>query len=157
MSRGLLSIAVSRKQSQPATVSLAVDYALLTTRRVPTLQLASALAVHVLLAAAPAGVEAITVGRLALVINNGLAPPNPANVIDAANSFPEDVVFVQNVGCNATVQVPPCFMPGDPTSVELVEGGSVGSALEAFESSTVTMRGGRWGPTSWRAAPPLSR
>ena len=69
-----------------------------------------ALALVLVALAAPAG--AITI-----VINNGLAPPNPANVID---SLSDDDVLVQNVGCNSTVQSP-CPMPwGDPTSVDLV-------------------------------------
>jgi hypothetical protein len=76
-----------------------------------------------------------------IVIHNGLAPPNPANVIDSDDSFSNDFVLVQNVGCDATVQ-DPCPMPwGDPTSVELVDGGSVFN-LDAYESSTVTMSGG---------------
>jgi len=88
------------------------------------------------IATIPAGAEII-------VINNGLAPPNPANVIDADNSFP-DTVYVQNVGCDVTVAYP-CEAPGSPTSVELVDGGSVGGGLSAFESSTVTISGGSVG------------
>jgi hypothetical protein len=95
----------------------------------PRLVCALALA---LVAAAPAN---------AVVIHNGLAPPNPANVIDAGNSFPAENVNVQNVGCDVTVQFP-CVAPGAPTAVSLVNGGVVGGALIAFESSTVTMSGG---------------
>jgi hypothetical protein len=73
-------------------------------------------------------------------INNGLAPPALANVIDAANSYPADDVFVQNVGCDESV-VSPCAAPGDPTSVALIAGGSVGS-LQAYQSSVVVMTGG---------------
>lgn len=90
-----------------------------------------------LLAARPASTATV-------VINNGLAPPNPDNVIEAANSFPVDSVYVQNVGCNATLE-DPCAMPGDPTSVELTAGGSVGLDLRAYESSSVTMSGGSVG------------
>jgi sulfatase modifying factor 1 len=76
-----------------------------------------------------------------IVINNGLAPPNPDNVIDAGNSYPGDWVYVQNVGCDATVEYP-CPLPwGDATSVELVEGGEVLS-LFTYETSTVTVSGG---------------
>jgi hypothetical protein len=77
-----------------------------------------------------------------VVINNGLAPPNAENVIDAGNSYPVDDVYVQNVGCDRTV-VDPCPLPwGDPTSVEVTRGGEVGGGLVAYESSTVTMSGG---------------
>ena len=40
---------------------------------------------------------------VAVVINNGLAPPTPANVLNAANSFPTDTVFVTNLGCDAAL------------------------------------------------------
>jgi hypothetical protein len=80
-----------------------------------------------------------------VVINNGLAPPNPDNVIDGGNSFPLKSVLVENVGCDATIEHP-CPMPwGDPTTVEVVEGGSVGLGLWAYESSRIAMRGGSVG------------
>jgi hypothetical protein len=80
-----------------------------------------------------------------VVINNGLAPPNPANVFDAGNSFPEESVLIEDVGCDAVVEFP-CAMPwGDPTSVELVAGGLVGRDLAAFETSSLTMSGGSVG------------
>jgi hypothetical protein len=94
----------------------------------------SLLALALVLLAAPAGAL--------VIINNGLAPPNPANVID---SRIQDEVRVQNVGCDSIV-TNPCPMPwGDPTSVELVSGGSVADDLHAFESSTLTMSGGSVG------------
>jgi hypothetical protein len=73
-----------------------------------------------------------------ILINNGLAPPNPVNVIgtDVAAS-----VLVQNVGCDVVSQGRPCPMPGGPTKVALVNGGVVGS-LVARESSSITMSGG---------------
>ena len=90
-----------------------------------------------LLSAAPAW-------AVAVVINNGLAPPNPGNVIDAADDFRFDRVFVQNVGCDAPLV--DCPMPwGVPTSVELAAGGSVGVKFEVFQTSTITISGGRVG------------
>jgi hypothetical protein len=104
---------------------------------------------------------AAPVGADVVVIHNGLAPPDPANVVDAADDYADDQVYVQNVGCDATVQ-DPCPMPwGAPTHVELADGGSVqgfalfqSSILEttggavtgdlvAFDSSRLTMRGGQ--------------
>jgi len=73
------------------------------------------------------------------LINNGLAPPNPANVISTAIG---DVALVQNVGCDVVSQGRPCPMPGGPTKVALVNGGVVGS-LVARESSSIMMSGGR--------------
>lgn len=48
-----------------------------------------------------------------IVINNGLAPPNPDNVV--TGTFDGDV-HVQNVGCDVTV-ANPCVSPGAPTEV----------------------------------------
>jgi hypothetical protein len=75
-----------------------------------------------------------------IVINNGLAPPNPANVI-ANNSFAGDLVSVQNVGCNVPVQEP-CVEPGAGTSVTVVAGGAVGTQLSVYQTSSITMSGG---------------
>ena len=85
----------------------------------------------------PTGARATTV----VVINNGLATPNPANVIDASNSFLSGQVFVQNVGCDATVQII-CPAPGAPTTVEIVDGGQGADGVEVFESSTLIVSGG---------------
>jgi len=79
-----------------------------------------------------------------VVINNGFAPPNPANVINASNSFPGTAVDVQNVGCNVNL-IDPCPSPGAPTSVALVTGGVVGGLFEAHETSSITMSGGTAG------------
>lgn len=82
-----------------------------------------------------------------VIINNGLAPPTPANVINASNRYPTaDFVVVQNAGCDLTVESP-CFAPGAPTTVEVASGGSVGTvlgngALVVFESSAVAITGG---------------
>lgn len=53
---------------------------------------------------------------LDIVINNGLAPPNPANVVDIPAGSGQRV-FVNNVGCDATVAYP-CASPGAATAVE---------------------------------------
>jgi hypothetical protein len=78
-----------------------------------------------------------------LVINNGLAPPDPANVIDAAyDPFLFDV-FVRNVGCGDEFPFDgPCALPGAATSVALVPGGVVNDRLEVFDSSRIEMSGG---------------
>jgi len=96
----------------------------------PRLRLSPALVLF-LVAAAPVGAATIT-------INNGLAPPNPANVIDANNSFPSDRVIVANVGCEHAI----CDSPGAPTSVELRAGGEVGDSVLVFESSQFKLAGG---------------
>jgi hypothetical protein len=88
------------------------------------------------------------------VINNGLAPPNPENVI-ADNSSRTHSVFVQNVGCDATV-LNPCPMPwGEATHAALVEGGVIGGFdLVVSESSGVEVSGGTiWGDLeAWDAS-----
>jgi hypothetical protein len=97
-----------------------------------------AFAVLLLLAAAPAS-------ALDIVINNGFAPPNPANVIDD-DTYYFDSVYVRNVGCppgwptgNAS---DPCPSPGAPTEVALVSGGEVDGGLHAYDSSSITFSGG---------------
>lgn len=90
------------------------------------------------LAAAGLVLVASTAATAAIVmINNGLAPPNPANVIN----FPDGTIIVQNTGCDFLAQGRPCPMPGSPTAVALIEGGEVGS-LSTHESSSITMSGG---------------
>jgi hypothetical protein len=82
----------------------------------------------------------------AIVINNGLAPPNPANVIsDAAYQY--DGFIIRNVGCPPGWPASgdpwdPCPSPGAATEVELADGGEVGG-LDPHDSSTVTISGGR--------------
>lgn len=84
-----------------------------------------------------------------IMINNGLAPPNPANVIDDGTY--DDDVYVRNVGCPpgwpSGSPGDPCSSPGDPTEVSVVTGGAVGS-ISAYDSSTVTNSGG----TAWLGA-----
>ena len=53
------------------------------------------------------------------VINNGLAPPNPGNVIDDT-TYRDDIVYVRNVGCGTPDPWSPCPSPGGPTKVCVV-------------------------------------
>ena len=88
----------------------------------PVYLLHAASAMFLLLAAAPAS---------AIIINNGLAPPNPANVINTV--IPESVLVYDSGS-------------GAPTTVELVDGGQVGDVglerFEVFDSSNIQMSGG---------------
>jgi hypothetical protein len=76
----------------------------------------------------------------AIVINNGLAPPNPNNVIDDMAYWPEPVC-VRNVDCGIPDPIDPCLTPGDATEVEVTDGGAVAS-LYVLDSSSVTMSAG---------------
>jgi len=80
------------------------------------------------------------------MINNGLTPPNPENVIDGADNYSGDDVYVRNVGCPpgwpAVFPDDPCPSPGAATEVEIVSGGTMEGVLCPFDSSTVTMSGG---------------
>jgi hypothetical protein len=80
-----------------------------------------------------------------VLINNGLAPPNPDNVIDdVANAA--DVLFVRNFGCPDPSEPAggACTSPGAATTVELAAGGVV-EDLESFDSSAVMVTGGTVG------------
>jgi hypothetical protein len=99
----------------------------------------SLLVIAVLVVSLPAASRAADV-----VINNGLAPPNPANVIDDG-TYSADTVWSRNVGCppgwpsgNA---FDPCPSPGAATAIEVVDGASV-SRLEAHDTSSITLVGG---------------
>jgi hypothetical protein len=90
-------------------------------------------------------------GYESCVINNGLAPPNPENVI-ADETYTEDQrVYVRNVQCPTDWGEPwvrgdgSCTSPGDPTEVEVEDGGFV-SWLRVRDSSSVAVSGGtvRW-------------
>ena len=60
-------------------------------------------ALRSLLAASAALVLTLAAGGSAqgasILINNGLAPPNPENVIDDLTYYDDDSVYVRNVGC----------------------------------------------------------
>ena len=79
------------------------------------------------------------------MINNGSTPPNPGNVIDH-ETYQEDIVYVRNVGCPpgwpAGSGSDPCPSPGGATEVEAASGARVYN-LWAYDSSTITMSGGR--------------
>jgi hypothetical protein len=95
-----------------------------------------AYAVLLLLTAAPAM-------ALDFVINNGLAPPNPTNVInDGTYGDANSVLYVRNVGCGDTdPSETPCASPGAPTTVALETGASV-ETLFARDTSIILMTGG---------------
>ncbi len=76
-----------------------------------------------------------------MVINNGLAPPNPDNVLDDG-TFKNDGVFVRNMGCGDSLAYSSCPSPGDPTDSEIVDGGRA-DTFYALDTSTITMRGGQ--------------
>ena len=57
-----------------------------------------------------------------VVINNGLAPPIPDNVLDDA-TYADDGVYIRNVGCGNSQAWAHCADPGDPTASEMLEGG----------------------------------
>lgn len=85
----------------------------------------------------------------AVVINNGLAPPNPDNLI-GDTSFEDDYIYVENVGCPPGWPEgdpeEPCPSPGDPTDVEVANGAAVWE-IAVHESSSVKVSGG----TVWTA------
>lgn len=79
-----------------------------------------------------------------VVINNGLAPPSPTNVVADA-SHAADSIWVRNVGCPpgwpAAAAGDPCPAPGASTEVS-VESGAAVLRLIAHDSSTATLSGG---------------
>ncbi len=78
-------------------------------------------------------------------INNGLAPPNPANVFTTVTGT-FDIVAIRNVGCppgfpgSGNFQ-DPCPSPGAPTTVELPPGGFA-AFPQVFDSSHLVVSGG---------------
>jgi hypothetical protein len=81
---------------------------------------------------------------IAILINNGLAPPNPANVLDGTIDYSSDRLRIRNVGCPPG-ETPPyddaCPLPGAPTAVE-VQSGGVMQWLRGYDSSSILMAGG---------------
>lgn len=71
-----------------------------------------------------------------VVVNNGLAPPNPANVIDGGTAT--DLVIVDDLGCVRGL----FCTPGTPTEAAFVAGG-LALTVEVWGSSSLTMTGGR--------------
>lgn len=82
-------------------------------------------------------------GTVGVLLNNGLAPPEALNVIDAADAYDitdgVGAVYVRNAGC--TTDTGACPTPGDATTVELVEGGSVWE-LDVLDTSLLRVSGG---------------
>lgn len=95
------------------------------------------------------------------VINNGLAPPEPTNVIDEARD-PDDRFIARNVGCppEGGVALAPCPSPGTPTVIEIAAGAVLGGGTinplndiaeqAARDSSMVLMTGGTAGQVAAR-------
>lgn len=85
-----------------------------------------------------------------LIVNNGLAPPNPANVWD--EPFPDAAInygFVSNQGCELTqplsgYPIPlPCPNPGDPSSLLIdLPSGIPDLELQVRQTSSVILRQG---------------
>lgn len=80
-----------------------------------------------------------------IVINNGLAPPNPENVIDDLTHVATTLLFVRNEGCGNILPFDPCPSPGAPTTVALIDGGAIGGNLEPRDTSVIVMSGGSIG------------
>lgn len=78
-----------------------------------------------------------------ILVNNGLAPPNPDNVLDIqTGTF--DLVYIRNAGCPPepiTNIGDPCPAPGGPTAVEVPAGAFI-AFMTIFESSSLLMTGG---------------
>ena len=97
-----------------------------------------------------------------ILINNGLAPPNPDNVIDAPPMPSTDLFLVRNTDCPppATAAYGPCPSPGTPTQVEVLAGAIFGGGSinpdnnftenAARDSSVISMSGGNLGGLSAR-------
>jgi uncharacterized membrane protein len=66
------------------------------------------------------------------VLNNGLSPPNPSNIIDRDWLFN---LIVNNEGCDATIAYP-CVTPGNPTHVTSTSWSLL--ELSVYETSTVS-------------------
>lgn len=74
-----------------------------------------------------------------VVLNNGLAPPNPANVVDFSTS---DTYVIRNVGCGDTDPMEsPCASPGAATTLGLTPGGDV-EGVFVRDTSQLVMTGG---------------
>lgn len=90
-------------------------------------------------------VSLLLVGSAALTaqadvtINNGSAPPDPANVIDDA-TYAAELVHIRNENC---LPPPPfeCSEPGDPTLVHMLSGADVQSMV-IYDSSAAALFAG---------------
>ncbi len=76
-----------------------------------------------------------------VLLNNGLGPPDPANVIDHA-TYAVDTLYVRNFGCPPAGDLfDPCPAPGAATDLSLEAGGAVGW-IYTYDSSRATMEDG---------------
>ncbi len=78
----------------------------------------------------------------ATLINNGLAPPNPTNVIDD-DSLAEELLEIANLGC---ARRPPCSS-ATPTHVEMVDD-AVLDWVAVYQDSSFSVSGGSAGSAS---------
>jgi hypothetical protein len=86
--------------------------------------------------------------RAIIIIDNGLAPPNPANVIDASNSFPgTEPVVVRESTTVAVVEggVVGGDLTAEGVSIVLVSGGSVGGTLTGLQDAILAISDGSVG------------
>jgi len=85
-----------------------------------------------------------TWAQVEIVINNGLAPPTPANVIDSWSDW-FSTHFVRNENCPpgwpAVYGGNSCPAPGGPTAASIVSGGRV-LTVHVNETSNATLDGG---------------
>jgi hypothetical protein len=92
----------------------------------------------------PVGATSPAARAAPILINNGLAPPNPANVIDD-ETHATDSVHVRNTGCppDGDPVTSPCPSPGNPTSVSLIRGASLitSLSLHVYDTSVATIDG----------------
>lgn len=73
-----------------------------------------------------------------VVVNNGLEPP-ANNVIYEADGYDGQFYYIQNVGCDATVE-DPCTAPGAPTGFE-VGVGARANRFTTYQTSSLLVRG----------------
>ena len=82
--------------------------------------------------------HATSAGAATILLANGSAPPDPANVFDATDGAPNDVLVVRNVGCGTPNAIDPCASPGAPTAVEYAGGGPTNLAVYDTSSALVS-------------------
>ena len=117
---------------------------------------------HLLVALGAVLATANSAHATSLLLNNGLAPPNAANVIDgAALNGVVDNLIVHDEGCALSPYGSVCANPGSPTTLAITTGGVVvntsvygnshidmlggdvfGAFLAAAESASILMSGG---------------
>jgi hypothetical protein len=80
-----------------------------------------------------------SVGPSTFLVNNGLAPPNPENLLDSGDGH----YFVRNVGCGDTDPAEsPCANPGAPTTAEIAAGSDVDGVIDVYDTSRLVLSGG---------------